>query len=64
MLEHVIYFLVISAVTGLVSAAIRLETRQQIQEESTRFFVTITIGVGLFCVLVGILEWIFIRPPI
>ena len=64
MIEHVVFFLIISAVTGVVSAAIRLESAEDIRREASHFFVMITAGVAVFCAVILALEWTFIRPPL
>jgi len=62
LLNHALFFLLASLVTALVTSLIRLQQPDQIVRETTHFFLTITVGVGLFCVLLYFLEWIFIRP--
>ena len=62
MTEHVLYFLAISFITALVTSAFRLPDPHDIARDTWRFFSTITVGVGVFCVVVYVLEWIFIRP--
>ena len=51
-----------SLVTALVSALIRLRKPRQITHDTMHFFGTIAVFVFAFCVVVYILEWIFIRP--
>ena len=61
---HILFFCLISLVTALVSAAIRLRRAREITRDTLSFFSTITVFVFAFCVVVYILEWIFIRPLI
>ncbi|MBN1443075.1 MAG: hypothetical protein JXA90_10205 [Planctomycetes bacterium] len=60
--EHIAFFLLISFITALVCAANRLPTLRQILRDALHFFFTITVFVFAFCVVVYVLEWIFIRP--
>ncbi len=61
-LVHILFFCLISFVTALVSAAIRLKKAKEIIHDTLHFFATITGFVFVFCVVVYIIEWIFIRP--
>ncbi|MCZ6794469.1 MAG: hypothetical protein O7J95_12740 [Planctomycetota bacterium] len=61
-LSHVLFFLLTSLITALVTSLIRLDGPRQIARETYSFFATITVGIGVFCVVVYALEWIFIRP--
>ena len=60
-LSHVAFFLMISLIVALVTSLIRLRKPAQIISETTHFFVTISVGIGLCCVVVYVLEWIFVR---
>ena len=62
MIEHALYFLLISFATALATALIRLDGWKRISKDTIDFFVTITVGVFLLCVVVYFLEWIFVRP--
>ncbi len=60
--SYVAHFLLVSLIVAVVTAAIHLEKRRLIGAEALRFFLTIVIGIGLFSLIVGLLEWAFIRP--
>ena len=62
LVHHILFFLLISLVSAIAIAAIRLRDGRQIVREATHFFVAISVGVGVFCVLICLLEWIFVRP--
>ena len=59
---YISLFLLVSLVVAVTTAAIHLGRTRQIGAEALRFFLTIVIGIFVFSVIVGILEWIFIRP--
>lgn len=59
---YILLFLLVSLVVAITTAAIHLVRPRQIAGEAFRFFLTITIGIFVFACLVGLLEWIFIRP--
>lgn len=62
LLQHVLFLCLITFLTAVVTAAIRLRTPGRIVREATRFFVTVTVGIAILGGIVFVLEWIFIRP--
>ena len=62
--SYIVLFLLVSLVVAVTTAAIHLGKTKQIGSEAMRFFLTIVIGIFLFSCIVGVLEWIFIRPLI
>jgi hypothetical protein len=60
----VLYFLFVSFVIAVASSAIRESDARRVARESTRFFVAISAGILIFCMLVFFLEWLFVRPLI
>ena len=60
--SYVVHFLFVSLIVAVVTAVIHLERGRLIGAEALRFFLTIVIGIGLFSLIVGLLEWAFIRP--
>ena len=53
---------VICFFTSVAMTAVRLRDPRQIVRETVNLFVTVLIGILALCVVVWILEWIFIRP--
>lgn len=59
-----ISFLLISLITALITALARFGDARTIWRETRHFFLTLVVGIAIFCLVVFGLEWIFIRPPI
>jgi hypothetical protein len=59
---YISLFLLVSLVVAVTTAAIHPGRTRQIGAEALRFFLTIVIGIFVFSVIVGVLEWVFIRP--
>ncbi len=62
LIGYVSLFLLVSLVVAITTAAIHLGETRHIGAEALRFFLTIVIGIFVFSLIVGMLEWIFIRP--
>ena len=62
--SHIVYFLLITAVTTLVTSVIRLSAPKDIVRETMRFFLTIVVGISLLSAVVFVVECIFLRPLI
>ena len=60
--SYIALFLLVSLVVAVATATIHLGKTKQIRAEALRFFLTIVIGIFVFSCIVGVLEWIFIRP--
>ena len=58
---HIAFFLVTTFLTSLVVMCIRLRDPKVIAGETTRLFLQVTIGIGVFCAIVVALEHFFIR---
>ena len=64
LVPYVLYFLLVSLVIAFVSSAIRLKKPRDIAAEATRFFIYIVLGILIFCTVVFLLEWLFVRSLI
>lgn len=63
-LPYVVFFLAVSLAVALVTSAIRLRDPVRIAVETQRFFLTIVAVIAAFAIVVFVLGWIFIRPPL
>jgi hypothetical protein len=61
---HVAFFLIVSLLTSLVTMSIRLRNPRTIAKETARLFLQIVVGIFLFCGVVFVVEWVFVRPLI
>lgn len=61
-LFYVVAFLLVCLVASFVMNGIRLSAPRQLLSESLRLFVTISVGIAVFSVVVWVLECILIRP--
>ena len=59
---QVAFFLVVTFLTSLVVMCIRLRDPKHIARDTTRLFLQVTIGIGIFCAIVVALEHLFVRP--
>ena len=58
---YIAFFLLASAAVAVITACIRLRDPKIIVSESSRFFLTIVIGIFVFCAITYALEWVFVR---
>ena len=61
---YVLFFLAVSLAVALVTSAIRIRDPGRIAVETQRFFLTIVAVIAAFGIVVFVLGWIFIRPPL
>ena len=59
---HLTYFLLICLATAFVTVTTRIRDPRAITRETTRLFLQVSIGILLFCGLVFVVEWIWVRP--
>ena len=58
---YIAFFLLASAAVAVITACIRQRDPKIIVSESSRFFLTIVIGIFVFCAITYALEWVFVR---
>jgi hypothetical protein len=63
-LAYIFFFVVASVVVALVTSAVRIEDPVRIAVETQRFFLTIVAVIAAFGIVVFVLGWIFVRPPL
>jgi hypothetical protein len=61
-LPYALSFLGISLAVAFVTSAISSGERRLIARECTRFFVSIALGIAIFSLIVGALQWLLIGP--
>jgi hypothetical protein len=64
LVPYAVFFLAVSLVVSVVTSAIRIQDPVRIAVETQRFFFTIVAVIAAFGIVVFVLEWIFIRPPL
>ncbi len=59
---YLVHFFLVSLVVASATAAIRIDEPRHIWQETRHFFIQIVVGIGILCLVVFIVEWVFVRP--